>query len=162
VAGPDVVCVVAAVDPRSGRDGSLSRADIERRDDADEARKPGPAGSDIAADNLEQGFLLLTEEERLVSIWKKAGFSDREIAKHLSRPASAVREVHRRAASKIHQALDVKCGTDTSDDDLPLNCPVCGVRLAFRGCMNGCREYTCAEHGGFQIERDGRFRRTAG
>lgn len=80
---------------------SRSRTDIERRDDADEARKPGPASSDIASDNLEQAFLLLTEEERLVLIWKKAGFSDREIAKHLSRPLSAVREVYRRGMSKV-------------------------------------------------------------
>ena len=139
-----------------------SRADIERRDDADEARRPGQASSDIAADNLEQAFLQLTEEERLVLSWKKAGFSDGEIAKHLSRPASAVREVHRRAVSSIHRSLDARPSTDTSDDDLPLNCPLCGVRLAFRGRVNGCREFTCAVHGGFQIERSGRFRRTAG
>ena len=141
---------------------SRSRTDIERRRDADEARRPGHASSDIAADNLEQAFLLLTEEERLVLIWKKAGFSDREIAKHLSRPASAVREVHGRAASKIHRSLDARRATDASDGDLPLNCPMCGVRLAFRGRVNGCREFTCAVHGGFRIERSGRFRRTAG
>lgn len=125
-------------------------------------RKRGPASSDIASGNLEQAFLLLTEEERLVLIWKKAGFSDREIAKQLSRPASAVREVHRRAASKIHRSLNARRGTDTSDDGLPLNCPLCGVQLAFRGCVNGCREFRCAVHGGFRIERSGRFRRTAG
>ena len=98
---------------------SRSRTDIERRDDADGAQKPCHASSDLAADNLEQAFLLLTEEERLVLIWKKAGFSDREIAKHLSRPASAVREAHGRAASKIHRSLDARRGTDTSDVDLP-------------------------------------------
>ena len=125
-------------------------------------RRPGPASSDTAADSLEQAFLLLTEEERLVSIWRKAGFSDREIAKHLSRPASAVREIRRRAASKIHRSLDARRGTDISDDGLPLNCPMCGVRLAFRWRVNGCREFTCAVHGGFRIERSGRFRRTAG
>ena len=139
-----------------------SRTDIERRDHTDEARKPGHASSDIAADNLEQALLLLTEEERLVLIWKKAGFTDREIAKHLSRSASAVREVHRRAASKIHRSLNARRGTDTSDDDLPLNCPMCGVRLTFRRRVNDCREFTCAVHGGFRIERSGRFQRTTG
>ena len=141
---------------------SRSRTDIERRNDTDEARKPGRASSDIAADNLEQAFLLLTEEERLVLIWKKAGFTDREIAKHLSRPPSAVREVHRRAASKIHQSLNARRGTDTCDHDLPLNCPMCGVRLAFRRRVNDRREFTCAVHGNFWIERSGRFQRTAG
>lgn len=141
---------------------SRRRTDIERRGGADEARGPGDASNDIAADTLEQAFLLLTEEERLVLIWKKAGFSDREIAKHLSRPASAVREVHRRASSSIHRSLDARSGTDTSDDDLPLNCPICGVRLAFRRRVRGCREFTCAVHGGFRIERNGRFRRITG
>ena len=141
---------------------SRSRTDIERRDDTDGARKPGRASSDIAADNLEQAFLLLTEEERLVLIWKKAGFTDREIAKHLSRPASAVREVQQRAVSKIHASLDARHGTDTSDDDLPLNCPMCGVRLAFLRRVNDFREFTCAVHGGFRIERSGRFQRTTG
>ena len=138
-----------------------SGSDIERRDDAAEERKPGDARGEIAANNLEQAFLLLTEEERLALIWKKAGFSNREIAKHLSRPPSAVREVHRRAASKIHQSLNARRGTDTSDDDLLLNCPMYGVRLAFRRRVNDRREFTCAVHGNFWIERSGRFQCTA-
>ena len=110
-----------------------SGSDIERGDDADEARKPSDARGEIAANNLEKALLLLTEEERLALIWKKAGFSDREIAKHLSRPPSAVREVHRRAASTIHQSLNARRGTDTSDDDLLLNCPMCGFGWHFAG-----------------------------
>ena len=126
-------------------------------------REPGHTGSDAASEktNLERAFLLLTEEERLVLIWKKAGFSDREIAKHLSRPPSAVREVHRSGASKIHRSLCVTPST-TSDDNLPLNCPICGVRLDFRGRVNDCRLFTCAVHGGYSIGPTGHFRRTDG
>ena len=146
--------------------GTRSRTDTERRDHRNKARatsEPGHTGSDAASEktNLERAFLLLTEEERLVLIWKKAGFSDREIAKHLSRPASAVREVVRSGLSKLQLSRDVTLGTTTPDDDLPLNCPICGVRLAFRGRVNDCRVFTCAEHGDFCIERSGRFRRTA-
>jgi len=145
--------------------GTRGRTDIERRVHQDTTRptgEPGPAGSDADAETirLERALLLLTEEERLVLIWKKAGFSDREIAKHLSRPASAVREVHRSGVSKIHLSRDVTPGITTSDDDLPLNCPMCGVRLAFRGRVNDCRVFTCAVHGDFRIESTGHFRRT--
>ena len=95
-------------------------------------------------------------------IWKKAGFSDREIATHLSRPPSAVREVRRSSVSKIRRSRDVTPGTTTSDDNLPLNCPICGVRLAFRGRVDDCRVFTCAVHGGYRIEPTGHFRRTVG
>jgi DNA-directed RNA polymerase specialized sigma24 family protein len=79
------------------------------------------AGNDSAPEQvmLQRALLLLTEEERLVLIWKKAGFSDREIAKHLSRPASAVRDVYRRGVSKIQLSRDVTLGTTAADDDLP-------------------------------------------
>ena len=133
-----------------------NKADIERRD------KTGQSSSDIAADKPEQAFLLLTEEERLVLIWKKAGFSDREIANHLSRTSSDVRETYRRGASKIRRSLDTRRRTDTSDDDLPLNCPLCGVRLAFRGRVDDHRVFTCEVHGDFCIDRSGHFRRTRG
>ena len=133
-----------------------NKTDIERRD------KTGQSSSDIAADRLEQAFLLLTKEERLVLIWKKAGFRDREIANYLSRPASAVRETYRSGALKIHRSLDTRRGTDTSDEDLPLNCPLCGVRLVFRGRVSEGRVFTCSVHGDFLIERSGHFRRTAG
>jgi hypothetical protein len=126
-------------------------------------REPGHTASDAASEkiSLERALLLLTEEERLVLIWKKAGFSDREIAKHLARPPSAVREVHRSGVSKIHLSPDVTPGT-TSDDNLPLNCPICGVRLDFRGRVNDCRMFTCAVHGGYSIGPTGHFRRTDG
>jgi hypothetical protein len=145
---------------------SRTRTDIERRDHQDKARatrEPGHPGRAAASEEiwLELALLLLTEEERLVLIWKKAGFSDREIAKHLSRPASAVREVHRSGVSKIQLSRDVTLGTTASDDNLPLNCPICGIRLAFRGHVNDCRVFTCAAHGGYCIEATGHFRRTA-
>lgn len=132
---------------------SRSRADIERRDEASHT------SSDLAADR--HAFLLLTEEERLVLIWKKAGFSDLEIANHLSQPTSAVRETYRRGAATIRRSLETRRGVDTPDDDLPLNCPLCGVRLAFRGRANDCRVFTCAVHGGYCMDRSGRFRPTA-
>jgi hypothetical protein len=146
--------------------GSRTRTDIERRDHEDKTRatrEPGHTRIDAASEKvkLERALLLLTEEERLVLIWKKAGFSDREIAKHLSRPASAVREVHRSGVSKIQLSRDVTIGTAEPDDTLPLNCPMCGVRMAFRGRVNDCRVFTCAVHGGYCIEPTGHFRRTA-
>jgi hypothetical protein len=147
--------------------GTRNRTDTERRDHQDYActtREPGDGGSDGAPEksSLERALLLLTEEERLVLIWKKAGFSDREIAKHLSRPPSAVREVHRRGVSKVHLSRNVTLGTTTSDDSLPLNCPICGVRLTFCGRVNDCRLFICAIHGGYCIEPSGHFRRADG
>jgi len=67
--------------------GTRSRPNIERRDQKEKARttgEPGRAGDDVDSErvSLNRALLLLTEEERLVLIWKKAGFSDREIAKH--------------------------------------------------------------------------------
>ena len=146
--------------------GTRSRPNIERRDQKEKARttgEPGRAGDDVDSErvSLNRALLLLTEEERLVLIWKKAGFSDREIAKHLSRLPSAVREVHRSSVSKIRCSLHVTPST-TSDDNLPLNCPICGVRLAFRGRVNDCRMFTCAVHGGYHIGPSGHFRRTDG
>jgi len=143
-----------------------TKTDIERCDHQDYARvsrEQGHPRSDAASEKvrLERALLLLTEEERLVLIWKKAGFSDREIAKHLSRPASAVREVHRSGLSKIQLSRDVTISTATSDDNLPLNCPICGIRLAFRGRVNDCRMFRCAVHGGYCIEPTGHFRRIA-
>jgi hypothetical protein len=144
--------------------GTRSGTDSERPDHQDKARttrESAHSGIHAAPEKirLERAFLLLTEEERLVLIWKKAGFSDREIAKHLSQPPSAVREVHRRGVSKIHLSRDVTPGTDISDDNLPLNCPMCGVRLVFRGRVNDCRVFTCAVHRDFRIEPTGHFRR---
>ena len=146
--------------------GTRSRTDIERRDRRDTARTadaPGQAGSDAASEETRLGraLLLLTEEERLVLIWKKVGFSDREIAKHLSRPSSAVREVHRSGTSKVHRSLSVTPST-TSDDSLPLNCPICGVRLDFRGRVNDRRMFRCAVHGDYHIGPTGHFGRTEG
>jgi hypothetical protein len=143
-----------------------TRTDVGGRDHQDKAgakREPGYTVSHAAAEKirLERALLLLTEEERLVLIWKKAGFSDREIAKHLSRSPSAVREVVRSGLSKIRLSRDVTLGTTAPDDDLPLNCPICGVRLAFRGHVNDCRVFRCAVHGGYCIEPNGHFRRTA-
>ena len=130
-----------------------SKTDIERRDDV------GQGSSHRAANKLEQAFHLLTEEERLVLIWKKAGFSEGEIADHLSRTSSHVRETYRRGASKIRQSLKARRHTDASDDDLPLNCPLCGAPVVFRGLVNNSRVFTCAAHGAYCIERSGHFRR---
>ncbi len=141
------------------------RTGLKRQDDAGEARtarKQGHASSDAAADapSLEQTFLLLAREERLVLIWKKAEFTEREIAKYLSRPASAIREVHRTGVPNSpvtgHEAYQGYIRRRSA-----LNCPMCGVRLMFRGPVNDCQAYTCAVHGGFRIERNGRFQGTA-
>ena len=47
----------------------------------------------------------LSREERLVCLWKKAGFSSQEIAKYLGRSAAAVDTLFSRAKQKLRRAL---------------------------------------------------------
>ena len=47
----------------------------------------------------------LSQDERLICIWKKARFSDEEIARELSTAESVVREMFLRAKLKIRRTL---------------------------------------------------------
>jgi DNA-directed RNA polymerase specialized sigma24 family protein len=50
----------------------------------------------------------LSREERLLCIWRNAGFSDEQIADHFGRSASDVDEVFRRAHDRVQHILDVR------------------------------------------------------
>lgn len=47
----------------------------------------------------------LSKEERLVCIWKRAGFSSRDIAKHNGRSVASVNATFARARRKLRRAL---------------------------------------------------------
>ena len=78
--------------------------------DARLASVPATAGS---AEEIERNILLrevldkLSPEEKLVCIWKKAGFSSREIAEHQGRSVVAVDTLFSRAKDKLRRALGV-------------------------------------------------------
>ena len=75
------------------------------------AAVPAALGS---PEEIERAILLrevldkLSPEERLVCIWKKAGFSSQEIAEHQGRTVTAVDTLFSRAKSKIRKALGVQ------------------------------------------------------
>jgi DNA-directed RNA polymerase specialized sigma24 family protein len=50
----------------------------------------------------------LTRQERLICIWKRAGFSDHEIAKHHGLSATSVATVFSRAKDKLRKAMRAK------------------------------------------------------
>jgi DNA-directed RNA polymerase specialized sigma24 family protein len=47
----------------------------------------------------------LSKDERLVCIWKLAGFSTRDIARHMKRSESAIEELYARAKRKVRHLL---------------------------------------------------------
>lgn len=47
----------------------------------------------------------LSQDERLICIWKLAGFSTRDIARHLKRSESAIEALYARAKGKIRHLL---------------------------------------------------------
>ena len=79
--------------------------------DARLASVPATAGS---AEEIERNILLrevldkLSPEEKLVCIWKKAGFSSREIAQYQGRSVIAVDTLFSRAKDKLRRALGVQ------------------------------------------------------
>ncbi len=76
---------------------------------------PSARGS---AAEIEQAVLLrellrtLSREERMICLWKKAGFSSQEIALHQRRTVVAVDTIFSRAKQKIRKALDIDDVTD--------------------------------------------------
>lgn len=67
---------------------------------------------------VEQAVLLrellqtLSREERLICLWKKAGFSSQEIALHQRRTVVAIDTIFSRAKQKIRKALGVDDASD--------------------------------------------------
>lgn len=78
-----------------------------------------------SAEEIERDILLrevlgkLSREERLVCVWKRAGFSSQEIAKHQKRSVAAVDTLFSRAKQKLRRLLGV---LDTG------NCEHCSPR----------------------------------
>ena len=55
----------------------------------------------------------LSREERLVCVWRKAGFSSQEIAQHMQKPIALVDNVFTRAKQKLKKALE---GLERADE----------------------------------------------
>ena len=76
-----------------------------------------PSATGTAAE-VEQRLLLrellgtLSREERMICLWKKAGFSSQEIALHQGRTAVSVDTIFSRAKQKIRNALGMDAVTD--------------------------------------------------
>jgi RNA polymerase sigma factor (sigma-70 family) len=71
---------------------------------------PAERGSAEAVERdllLAEILALLSEEERKVCIWKKAGFSSREIARYLGHSTEAVDTMFFRVKQKVRKALEV-------------------------------------------------------
>ena len=59
----------------------------------------------IQHDKLREVLGKLSKEERLVCIWKRAGFSSRDIAKFNGQSVASVNRVYARARRKLRDAL---------------------------------------------------------
>ena len=59
----------------------------------------------IQHEKLREVLGKLSKEERLVCIWKRAGFSSRDIAKFNGKSVASVDRLFARARRKLHDAL---------------------------------------------------------
>lgn len=79
--------------------------------EASHARLASVTAAFGTAEEVERNIFLrevlgkLSQEERLVCVWKKAGFSSQEIAKYLGRSVAAVDTLFSRAKQKLRRAL---------------------------------------------------------
>lgn len=93
--------------------------------DAGHARLLATPTSRGTAAEVEQAVLLrellqtLSREERMICLWKKAGFSSQEIALHQRRTVVAIDTIFSRAKQKIRKALGVD---DVSEDRARRSC----------------------------------------
>ena len=92
--------------------------------DAGHARVLATPTSRGTAAEVEQAVLLrellrtLSREERMICLWKKAGFSSQEIALHQGRTVVSIDTIFSRAKQKIRKAL----GTDDADAPARRSC----------------------------------------
>lgn len=92
--------------------------------DAGHARLLATPTSRGTAAEVEQAVLLrellrtLSREERMICLWKKAGFSSQEIALHQGRTVVSIDTIFSRAKQKIRKAL----GTDDADAPARRSC----------------------------------------
>lgn len=56
-------------------------------------------------EKLREALSKLSRDERLVCIWKRAGFSSRDIAKHQGGSVASVNAVFARARRKLRESL---------------------------------------------------------
>jgi DNA-directed RNA polymerase specialized sigma24 family protein len=88
--------------------------------EASNARLSATPSSRGTAAELEQAVLLrellqtLSKEERMICLWKKAGFSSQEIALYQRRTVVAVDTIFSRAKQKIRKALGIEDVTEAS------------------------------------------------
>jgi DNA-directed RNA polymerase specialized sigma24 family protein len=93
--------------------------------DAGNARLLATPTSRGTAAEVEQAVLLrellqtLSREERMICLWKKAGFSSQEIALHQRRTVVAIDTIFSRAKQKIRKALGVD---DVSEERTRRSC----------------------------------------
>lgn len=93
--------------------------------DASNARLLATPSSRGTAAEVEQTVLLrellqtLSREERMICLWKKAGFSSQEIALHQRRTVVAIDTIFSRAKQKIRKALGFE---DVSDAPVRRSC----------------------------------------
>lgn len=86
--------------------------------DAGNARLLATPTSRGTAADVEQAVLLrellqtLSREERMICLWKKAGFSSQEIALNQRRTVVAIDTIFSRAKQKIRKALGLEDATD--------------------------------------------------
>ena len=87
--------------------------------DAAEARLAATPSTAGTADDIERRLLLrellatLSKEERLICLWKQAGFSSQEIATHRGRSVEAVNTIFSRAKQKLRTTLGIGETADT-------------------------------------------------
>lgn len=60
----------------------------------------------------------LSREERLICVWKKAGFSSQEIAKRLGGSAGGIDTIFCRAKAKLRKAASLSAPTGNADDSV--------------------------------------------
>ena len=63
---------------------------------------------------LRELLAILSPEERLICVWKKAGFSSREIAKRQGRSPGAIDTLFSRAKAKLRRAVSVSTATGSA------------------------------------------------
>jgi DNA-directed RNA polymerase specialized sigma24 family protein len=95
------------------RQGSAKLHQKTLDSDAGNARLLATPSSRGTAAEVEQTVLLrellrtLSREERMICLWKKAGFSSQEIALHQRRTVVAIDTIFSRAKQKIRKALGI-------------------------------------------------------
>ena len=110
--------------------------------DASEARLASSPAVIGSAEEIERGILLrevlaqLSPEERLICVWKKAGYSSHEIAQYQDRSVSAVDTLLCRARQKIRKLLGVERADSENDKRVRADDGALADQQALRGGEN--------------------------